>query len=79
MPSTKKHILVVEDEQHLAILHQIQSGSRRLPGHDGGRWPGGLEAARSGGPEQIDLIILDLMLPGMSGYTVCEALAIQRE
>ena len=25
-------------------------------------------------PESVDLVILDLMLPGMSGYAVCEAL-----
>ena len=31
-------------------------------------------------PRDVDLVVLDLMLPGMSGYAVCEALrAIDRD
>ena len=36
--------------------------------HDG---PGGLEAARFG---EYDAVVLDIMLPGMSGYTVVKTL-----
>jgi two-component system OmpR family response regulator len=67
-----KHILVVEDEQHLAvgIKYNLEAeGYRVTTANDG---PSALEAVESAG--EIDLVVLDLMLPGMSGYTVCEQL-----
>lgn len=70
---TTKHILVVEDEQHLAIgiRYNLEAEGYQVATAGDGR-----EALRLIKDEQnaFDLIILDIMLPGMSGYDVCEAL-----
>ena len=70
---TNEHILVVEDEEHLATgikYNLIAEGYRVTTVGDG---PSALKILNDN-PEGIDLVILDLMLPGMSGYAVCEAL-----
>ena len=72
----KNHILVVEDEQHLAdgIKYNLEAeGYRTTIVSDG---PAALELLEKSGDE-IALVILDIMLPGMSGYTVCERLRSQ--
>ncbi|HAT30776.1 MAG TPA: two-component system response regulator [Janthinobacterium sp.] len=63
-------ILAVDDEAgNLQLLRQIlQDGYRLLYTKDGAR---ALELARQ---ERPDLILLDVMLPGMSGYEVCRHL-----
>lgn len=69
----KKHILVVEDERHLAVGIQFNleaEGYQVTTQADG---PSALQFIERQG-EHIDLIILDLMLPGMSGYAVCDTL-----
>jgi two-component system, OmpR family, alkaline phosphatase synthesis response regulator PhoP len=71
--SQKEHVLVVEDEQHLATGIQynlIAEGYRVTIVGDG---PSALRFFEEN-PEAVDLVILDLMLPGMSGYAVCEAI-----
>lgn len=73
MAEDSKHILIVEDEAHMAfgIKFNLESeGYRVTVATDG---PVAL-AAFEGDPRGIDLVILDLMLPGMSGYAVCESL-----
>ena len=70
--SASKHILVVEDEEHLAtgIKYNLEAeGYRVIAVGDG---PAALRAAKK--HADFDLVILDLMLPGMSGYAVCETL-----
>ena len=70
---TNEHILVVEDEEHLATgikYNLIAEGYRVTTVGDG---PSALKILHDN-PEGVDLVILDLMLPGMSGYAVCEAL-----
>lgn len=68
-----KHILVVEDERHLAmgIKFNLESEGYRVTTVGSG--PAALESLEEGEAD-IDLVILDIMLPGMSGYSVCEAL-----
>src|SRR5476649_2419457 len=64
-------ILVIEDEKDLADLvafHLEKEGYRAVKALDG---VAELEAARESSP---DLILLDLMLPGMSGSDVCRTL-----
>ncbi|MBQ5946260.1 two-component system response regulator [Massilia sp. ST3] len=69
-PTNKPLILAVDDEaSNLALLRQIlQDHYRLLFAKDGAR---ALELARN---EQPDLILLDVMMPGMSGYEVCASL-----
>jgi two-component system OmpR family response regulator len=71
--SDREHILVVEDEQHLALgikYNLVAEGYRVTVVGDGPAALRLLEADLRG----VDLVILDLMLPGMSGYAVCETI-----
>jgi two-component system OmpR family response regulator len=71
--SVKKHILIVEDERHLAVLIKYnleRDGYRVTMLADG---PTAV-AFTEENADDVDLVILDLMLPGMSGYAVCESL-----
>ncbi|QQO08633.1 response regulator [Breznakiella homolactica] len=64
----KKRILIADDEPHIAELLAMncrQYGYDFTIAADG---PGAVEAA---GRDNPDLILLDLMLPGMSGLEVC--------
>ena len=71
--TAKKHILVVEDEEHLAIgiRYNLQAENYRVTTVEDG--PSALKVIADH-PHEVDLVILDLMLPGMSGYDVCESL-----
>lgn len=72
MPNNNEHILVVEDEAHLATgirYNLLAEGYRVTIVGDG---PSALKILQEG-TDPVDLVILDLMLPGMSGYAVCEA------
>ncbi len=67
-------ILIIEDEGSIADLEKDYlelSGFEAIVESDGTR---GLERALT---EDVDLVILDLMLPGIDGYTICEQ--IRRE
>jgi two-component system OmpR family response regulator len=68
-----EHILVVEDEEHLAagIRYNLDAEGYRVTTVGDG--PSALRLLEES-PGEIDLVVLDLMLPGMSGYAVCEAL-----
>lgn len=70
---TNKKILVVEDEEHLAIgiRYNLEAEGYQVTTAGDGRE--GLRLAMDDADE-FDLIILDIMLPGMSGYDVCESL-----
>ena len=66
-----KTVLVIEDEKDLAELVAFnleKAGYRPLLAADGAT---GLDMARTHSP---DLVLLDLMLPGMPGTEVCKAL-----
>lgn len=65
------HILIIEDDTKTANLLRLylhQDGYRVSIASDG---VSGLKLARSLGP---DLIVLDLMLPGMDGIDICRTL-----
>ena len=74
----KAHILVVEDERHLAVGIQYNLTAE---GYDVEVVSDGRSALKyvDEHPGQIDLVVLDLMLPEMSGYDVCTALREQGE
>jgi len=71
MKETKLKILVVEDEEGITLALQENldfAGYEVVTAADG---PSGLQTALDAKPS---LVILDLMLPGMSGYDVCRKL-----
>lgn len=74
-PNNRPLILAVDDEaSNLQLLRQIlQDHYRLLFAKDGAR---ALDLARQ---ERPDLILLDVMMPGMSGYEVCAALKAKPE
>jgi two-component system, OmpR family, phosphate regulon response regulator PhoB len=70
-PVTGERILVVDDEADIVALvayHLVKAGYRVSTASTG---PDALEAAKQ---ERPALIVLDLMLPGASGYDVLEQL-----
>lgn len=64
-------ILVVEDQPRLAAAIRRGLAAEGFSVTVAGDGPAGLEAARSGA---FDAIVLDILLPGMSGYKVCATL-----
>ena len=67
----RKSVLVVEDEENIlaAIEYNLKrDGYRTLTATDGEE---GLRKAREEGP---DLLVLDVMLPGLDGFEVCRIL-----
>ena len=67
----KVHVLIVEDEEEIAQLvsyNLIKAGFNVTCAESG---EDGLECVQS---EEIDCILLDLMLPGMSGMEVCNTI-----
>ena len=67
-------VLVVEDEAHIRELIQLHLG---LEGLDIEAVADGQEALVRANSESFDLIILDLMLPGVDGISICRA--VRRE
>lgn len=72
-PNADTHILVVEDEEHLAIgiRYNLEAEGYQVSVAEDGRMALRIVEENTG---RVDLVILDLMLPGMSGYAVCETL-----
>ena len=63
-------VLVVEDEAHIRELIQLHLGLEGLEIEAVGD---GQQALVRAGSEAFDLIILDLMLPGVDGISICRA------
>lgn len=70
----KKRILIVEDESHIALGIK---DNLELEGYDAQIAPTGPEALDQYRNGSYDLIILDVMLPGLDGLSVCDQ--IRRE
>lgn len=66
-----KHILVVEDEEHLAVGIKYNLEAEGFVVTTVGNGLAALKIIEEA-TNPVDLIVLDLMLPGMSGYDVCE-------
>jgi len=71
LPTSRKRVLIVEDDYKTADIVRLyleKDGYEVACCHDG---RDGLDAVRASPP---DLVVLDLLLPGMSGLDVCRAL-----
>ncbi len=67
------HILVVDDEEHLAVgikFNLEAEGFQVTVANSGAEAFDAIDSAQ----DDVDLIVLDLMLPGMSGYEICQQL-----
>jgi DNA-binding response OmpR family regulator len=65
-----KRVLVADDEPNIVISLEFlmkREGHAVSVARDG---PSALEAIRTGKP---DLVLLDVMMPGLSGFEVCQA------
>ncbi len=68
------HVLVVEDDPHIRELVALHLG---LDGLETTLVGDGCEALARLGASPVDLVVLDLMLPGVDGLTVCRAMRRQ--
>ncbi|MDW5298989.1 MAG: response regulator transcription factor [Sedimentibacter sp.] len=67
----KKKILIVEDEHKIARFLELEL---KYEGYDVDIANNGRDGLEKGKLPDVDLIILDLMLPGLSGIEVCRRL-----
>jgi DNA-binding response OmpR family regulator len=70
-PAARPVVLVVEDEANIRELVCLHLGLEHLECVQAGDGNDGLRLARE---RRFDLVILDLMLPGLDGVTVCRAI-----
>lgn len=73
---TNKRVLVVDDDAktvELVKLYLNRDGYRVLPAFDG------IEALRLAREAHPDLIVLDLMLPGIDGLEICRTLRVESD
>jgi DNA-binding response OmpR family regulator len=71
MAGPKKRILIIEDEPHIVMGLRDALEFEGFDVLSAGKGREGLQLARAEGP---DAVILDLMLPDVNGYAVCEEL-----
>jgi DNA-binding response OmpR family regulator len=64
-------VLVIDDEAPIRLLCRVNLEAESMSVLEASDGPSGLERARS---EQPDVILLDVMMPGLDGWGVAEAL-----
>jgi two-component system alkaline phosphatase synthesis response regulator PhoP len=69
-------ILLVEDEQSLSDTIKL---NLELEGYKVQAVADGKKALRAFRQERFDLIVLDVMLPEMDGFTVCESIRLENQ
>ncbi len=74
MNNIKKKILIVEDEKNIA---QVLAFNLMQAGYDYDIAQDGEEGLRKALKGSYDLILLDLMLPKMDGFTVCRGIRMR--
>jgi DNA-binding response OmpR family regulator len=67
----KPRVLVVDDEAPIRLLCRVNLEAEKMDVFEAGDGPTGLEAARRESP---DVILLDVMMPGLDGWRVAEEL-----
>src|SRR5688572_10690540 len=70
-PTGRPTVLVVEDETHIRELVTLHLRLEEMTPVEAPDGQTGLDQARG---RRFDLVILDLMLPGLDGVTVCRAI-----
>ena len=70
----KYRVLLVEDELALrkAITLNLEMEGYEVVAIDNG--PDGLEALRN---QRFDMVLLDVMLPGIDGFTICKTVRLE--
>lgn len=66
-----RRILIIEDDETIAAIERDYLEINDFKADIAGNGPDGISMGRSG---NYDLILLDLMLPGIDGFTVCRKL-----
>ena len=74
-PAKSKNILIVEDERPLAHALELKMSHEGYTTHVASTGEEGLKEASTG---KYDLILLDLILPGMDGFTILKELKNKR-
>jgi DNA-binding response OmpR family regulator len=74
MTARRGTILVVEDEQAIRDLLRLHLDLAHFDVREAADGRRGLDLARA---ERFDVIILDVMLPGLDGVTLCRALRLE--
>lgn len=69
----RPRILIVEDEESIALGLRFNFEAEGYDAVVVGDGPATLKHLDEH-PRQVDLVVLDLMLPGMSGYEICRAI-----
>jgi len=71
MDTEKPNVMLVEDEMHLArgICFNLEEDGYRVSHYESGE-----KALAALEVEHFDLVILDVMLPGMDGFEACKAI-----
>lgn len=72
-PETTFRILLVEDEEHLLEIIKL---NLELEGYKVTTSMNGTSAVKIFRQERFNLVILDVMLPEMDGFSVCEAIRL---
>ncbi len=69
-----KKILIIEDEESISMALEDDF---RLEGYEVEVASDGLDGLVTAADPEVDLIILDIMLPGMNGFEICKKLRSQ--
>ena len=71
-----KKILLVEDSDTTRLTHRIMI--RRRTGYDVIAVANGAEALKTAAAQRPDLVLMDVMMPGMDGLEVCRRMRKER-
>lgn len=74
MATPTRRVLVVEDDRHIRELVCLHLG---LEGYDCLQAENGKDALAVAQERPLDLVVLDVMLPGLDGVTVCRSIRRQ--
>lgn len=74
MPDKKFHILIIDDEADIAMMVKTRLENEGYHVDTASSAEEGLNLVHKG--LRPDLFVLDVMLPGMSGYELCSSLKI---